>query len=561
MLASLEVWTGLLGIVVLVTFIAQRFYAPAPVLLVPVGLALSVVPGLPAVTLHPDLVLNALLPLLVYTSAVVIPWRTFRHNLRPIGLLSVGLVLFTTAGVALLGRFLFPSLPWGVLVVLGAIISPPDDVAVAVVASRLPIPRRILTILEGEGLVNDVTALTLFRYALVATAGGAISAWQVSLFFLVTLLGGILYGLAIGWLALQIRRRLHDTNLEITVSLITPFVAYLLPERLGVTGILSVVVAGIVVSAQSPRMIPAITRLRVHDLWRIVAFWLNGLLFLLLGLQMRDVSHAALGLPLSRLLLAGFGFSLLVIVLRFVWVYPVAYLSRLLIPSLRRSDPLPPPRHLFLLAYTGMRGAISLAAALAIPLSLPGGGPFPGRNLVVFITFCVILVTLVGQGLFLPLVVRLLRLAREGTRERRQESRLELETMIALARAGIRRLDALAHHQAIPAELLATLREERKSYIDELERHVGGHRHETPQRLAGLDLKLQYIEIQAERQKLMQLLEAGRIDDETLVRAERDLDLREARLQEHVFPFTGTLGDLTDELAAEAGGRAEEGNE
>lgn len=561
MFASLEVWTGLLGIVVLVTFIAQRFYAPAPVLLVPVGLALSLVPGFPVVTLRPDLVLDALLPLLVYTSAVVIPWRTFRHNLRPIGQLSVGLVLFTTAGVALLGHFLFPSLPWGVLVVLGAIISPPDDVAVAVVASRLPIPRRILTILEGEGLVNDITALTLFRYALVATAGGAISAWQVSLFFLAALLGGILYGLAIGWLALQIRRRLHDTNLEITVSLITPFVAYLVPERLGVTGILSVVAAGIVVSAQSPRMIPAITRLQVHDLWRIVAFWLNSLLFLLLGLQVRDVSHAALGMPFSGLLLAGLWFSLLVIVLRFVWVYPVAYLSRWLIPSLRRSDPLPSSRHLFMVAYTGMRGAISMAAALAIPLSLPGGAPFPGRSLVVFITFCVILVTLVGQGLFLPLVVRMLRLAREGARERRQESRLELETMIALAQAGIRRLDALARHRAIPAELIATLREERQSYIDELERHVGGHRHEAPQRLAGLDLKIHYIEIQAERQKLMQLLDAGRIDDETLVRAERDLDLREARLQEHVFPFTGTLGDLTDELAAEAGGRAEEGKE
>lgn len=532
----IALWSALLILITLVTYAAQRFSLPAPVLLVLAGLLISLLPFTPRVTLHPQLVLNAFLPLLIYTGAVTIPWHEFRRNLRPIGILSIGLVAFTACGVALLAHALLPGMPWAAAFVLGAVISPPDDVAVAVVTRRLPVPRRIVTILEGEGLINDVTALTLFRFALVAAAGGSVSATGISLVFLGALAGGIAYGLLVGWIALALRARMQDTQLEITLSLVTPFAAYLLPEHLGVTGILSVVAAGILVSAQSPRRIPAQTRLQVHRLWETVSFWLNSLLFLVLGLQLRTVAADASGVPLPRLIGYGALFSLLVIALRFVWVYPVARLTRVVFPSLRRTDPLPPSRHLFLVAYAGMRGAISMAAVLAIPLALPGGAPFPERGVIVFVTFFVVLVTLVGQGLFLPQVVRALGIDRDGLRERRRDRATALRARIAASDAGIACLDRLARDGRLPGNARDSLVREREIYRRGIARQLDGEDDAAARAVAAAAFDARRAEIGAEREALLAMLADGAIDDHVLVRIEHDLDLRESRLEDHALP-------------------------
>lgn len=548
MIAAVAVWTGLLIVIVAVTSLGQRFRVPVPLLLVLTGLVLSAVPGLPQVALNPDLVLDAVLPLLVYTSAVVIPWHEFRRNLRPIGLLSVGLVLFTTFGVALLARTLVPGMSWIAALVLGAIVSPPDDVAATAVTERLPVPRRLVIILEGEGLLNDATALTVFRFALIGAAGGAMSFWQAPLFLFGTLVGGVAYGLAVGWLALKLRERVRDTTLEITLSLITPFAAYLVPEWLGMTGIPAVVAAGLVVSAQSPRLIPAATRVQVHSLWRIVSFWLNSALFLLLGLQLPRVAGEIVGMSLTEMVRDGLLFSLLVIALRFAWVYPAAYLSRWLVPSIQRRDPLPPARHLFMIAYTGMRGAISLAAALAIPAALPSGEPFPARHLIIFVTFFVILATLLGQGLGLPYLIRRLGIDRDGLREREQESRRVLEVRAAAVKAGLARLADLKRDPAVPAELIEPLRQEREYYLHELHHHMGGRCDEVLRRLARVDWDVHRTELAAEREALLAMLREGHITDQILVQVEHDLDLREMRLQEHAF-FNAPLPEAAAESA------------
>lgn len=531
----ITLWTALLIVVTLVTYLAQRIALAEPVLLVLAGLVISLVPHVPHVILSPELVLNVVLPLLIYTGAVVVPWHDFRRNLRPIGILSIGLVGFTTCGVALLAHFLIPGMSWAPALVLGAVISPPDDVAVAIVTRRLSIPRRLLVVLEGEGLVNDVTALTIFRFALIAAAGGTVSMWTISLSFLATLAGGILYGLLVGWLALKLRQKMHDTQLEITVSLITPFVAYLVPEHFGVTGILSTVAAGVFISAQSPKGISPQTRLEAHQLWVIISFWMNNMLFLVLGLQLKSVTAEVADIALSQLAVYGALFTALVIALRFIWVYAAAYLSRWLSPSLRKTDPIPPSRHLFLVAYSGMRGAISMAAVLSIPLTSPNGQEFPHRNLIVFVTFFVILATLVGQGLLLPLVVRKLCIGEDGDREQQQDSLGELRARIAASEAGIARLHTLEREGVFPREIIEALLRERESYGREVAFHLGGQRDAELRKIALMGLEARKIEISAEREKLLEMLRGGEINEYVLIRIEHDLDLRAARLEDYAL--------------------------
>lgn len=530
MTEHIVLWAALLLVITLTTYTAQRTGLPTPVALVVAGLTMSWIPGMPHVRFDPNVVLNAVLPLLIYTGAVVVPWRELRRNLRPVGILSIGLVLFTTCGVTLLARLLFPGMPWAAAILLGAVISPPDDVAASMVMKRIPIPRRITTILEGEGLINDVTALTIFRLALVAVAGGTVSAASISLGFLATLAGGALYGWLVGWFALKLRQLLQDTHLEITVSLITPFVAYLLPEHLGVTGVLSTVVAGVYISAKSPRMISADTRMQAHQLWLVVSFWLNSVLFLALGLQFKQVTTAVVGVSLSQLILWGALFSASVILLRFIWVIPAAHVPRMVSARLRRTDPVPPLRHLVLLSYSGMRGAISMAAVLSIPTMLSDGTSFPYRDIIVFITFSVILVTLVGQGLLLPLVVRLLCVDREAIAEERDHRLKELQARIAATEAGIQTLNALEAAGHAPAAIIRTQRSEREGYLEKLKEHVKAYADENLHANIISSLRVRALEIQAERAELVRLLRDDTITDRVLIAVERDLDLREARI-------------------------------
>jgi monovalent cation/hydrogen antiporter len=518
MVTLLAATLALLALLVAASLAARRFSLQEPLLFVLTGLVVSFLPGLPTVRLHPQLVMDVFLPLLVYATAVEVPWREFRANLRPIGFLGIGLVFFTTFAIAAFAHAIVPGLEWPAAFVLGALISPPDEVAAASVLQRLPIPQRIAVILKGEGLV-------------VAAASGSFSLSHASLFFLAAAIGGTLYGYAVGWLTLRLRRFLDDPRLEVTVSLMTPFVAYLVPEHFGSTGVLAVAVAGLVVNAHSPHMISAETRLHAMPIWAMIDFLLNGILFLLLGLQVKGVVTDLPPGNLGSAVLVAASISVAIVALRFAWVYLTIY-SRWLWRT-RDGAPVEAPRrnHVFLISWTGMRGAISLAAALAIPLTLPDGSPFPARELLIFTTFAVILATLVVQGGSLPYVIRALGIEQEGAKEREAQVAREFEGRIAVIDAGIARLDELAKAGEVPEEVSVRRRHQLQHTRRTLKRQLAGQVDSESEEIAERELFASNEAVDAQRAKLLQLRSEGKIDDDIVRRIERDLDEQERRLQ------------------------------
>jgi monovalent cation/hydrogen antiporter len=374
---------------------------------------LALIPGLPSVRLAPDFVLLFVLPPVIYSSAVAMDWREFRFNLRPISLLAVGCVAFTTLATAAAAHWIL-GLSWPEGFVLGAIVSPPDALAPLSLARKMQIPRRLLVILEGEGLANDATALVLYRFAVAAVSAGVFSFDKALGAFAVITAGEILWGLAVGWLMLRVRRWVCDPSIEIMLSVLTPFVAYWPPQHLGGSGVLATVTAGLYISWNGLRFISAATRLQGVFFWRFLIYLIEGMVFLVTGLQARSLLAQSSSYSTAELVISAAVVCAVVIVARFVWTYPAIYVPRWLSPRLARRDPSPPWQWPFALAFTGIRGIVSLAAALAIPFVTERGQPFPHRDLILILTFAVILVTLVGQGLLLPTVIRAL-----GPRERR----------------------------------------------------------------------------------------------------------------------------------------------
>lgn len=527
-----EIFVGLLLTVALLAMLARKVHIPYPILFVIGGLLLSWIPGLPNVTLNPELVFLFCLPPLLFPAALFTSWRDFRANLRPISLLAIGLVLFTTVTVAYLAHY-FMHLPLAAGFVLGAIISPPDAIAATAIAERLKVPRRIVTILEGESLVNDATALVAYRFALAAVATGSFSLAHASGQFFIVGTGGILAGLAVGWLAQQFHKRVDDAPIEITVSLLTPFVAYLSAEQLGVSGVLAVVTAGLYLGRRMPELLTFKTRLQGGPVWEMVEFLLNGVVFILIGLQLPEVLHALSNrdIPIYQLLWYALFISLAVILIRMFWVFLAAYLPRLFFKSIRRRDPYPSWRHVTIIGWTGMRGVVSLAAALAIPLSIdgtPGGQSFPYRDLILFLTFIVILATLVVQGLSLPLVIRWLGVKDDGSMEKE-----EREARLKANQAALARLKEIGEYEPAKADALQRLRVEYEDHI----RQVEGAEPEsagTPLRLFSSEFeRLSHEALQVERRTILQLRNQSVISDEVLRRIQLDIDLAEARLQHH----------------------------
>src|SRR5882724_6777181 len=406
MLQSIEEILGILAAVAALALLSRKVPIPYPILLVLGGLALALIPGLPRVPLNPELVFLFFLPPLLYPTALFTSWRDFHANLRPISLLAVGLVLFTTTAVGFLAHYFIPGFPLAAGFVLGAIISPPDAIAATAIAERLHIPRRIVTVIEGESLVNDATALVALRFATAALATGAFSLGHAIVQFLFVGIGGIVVGLVIGWIAARIMKPIDDPPIEITISLLTPFVAYLPAEQLHVSGVLAVVTAGLYHGWLLPELTSSRTRLQAGPVWEMIEFLLNGFIFLLIGLQLPEVMRHLSGQSMAELFSYAAAISVAVIIIRILWVFPATYLPRLLSKSLRQRDPYPPWQYVAIVAWTGMRGVVSLAAALALPLTVEGGAPFPGRDLILFLTFCVIFATLVLQGLSLPFLIR-----------------------------------------------------------------------------------------------------------------------------------------------------------
>jgi monovalent cation/hydrogen antiporter len=475
-------------------------------------------------------VLLVLLPPIIYSAAVAMSWREFRFNLRPISLLAVGCVLFTTAATAAATHFLL-GLSWAPGFVLGAIISPPDALAPLAIARRLQAPRRLLVILEGEGLANDATALVLYRFAVAAVSVGVFSFPQAVGTFVAIVVGEILWGIGVGWLMLRLRRWVRDPRIEITLSILTPFLAYWPPQQIGGSGVLATVTAGLYISWNGLRLISAATRLQGIFFWDFLNYLIEGMVFLVTGLQARSVIAGIRGYSVSELATSAALVSAVVIAARFVWMYPATYLPRWLVPAIRRNDPSPPWQWPFALASAGVRGIVSLAAALAIPLVTEGGQPFPQRDLILFLTFSVILVTLVGQGLLLPWIIRALGLANAGHRELSADRIEERQARRQAAQTAIERFDQLALERSLSEEIANPLRAAQRARLLHIE--LKGDGGEPRGELSDIHDEIELQLIVAERRLINDLFRDGKLKDEPRRRIERELDLREARLANH----------------------------
>jgi monovalent cation/hydrogen antiporter len=505
--------------------LAQAVRVPYPILLVLGGLALGVVPGMPEIELPPDLVLVAVLPPLLYGAAFFTSLREFRANLKPIVLLAIGLVFLTMLLVAFVAHAVIPGISWPVAFVLGAIVAPTDPTAATAIAQRLGLPRRLVGVIEGESLVNDGTALVAYRYAVLAVVTGSFSFPSASGHFLLNVAGGIAVGVAVGWVIRQVRLRIDNPPVEITISILSGYFAFLPAYALELSGVLAAVSAGIYLGWHTLELTSARTRLQGIAVWEILFFVLNALLFTLIGLQLPVILDALSGRSAQSLLLYAAVVTAVVIGARFLWVFPATYLSRLRRREVLDGSVAQPWKGATVVAWSGMRGAVSLAAALALPLTTDAGTPFPNRELVIFLTFAVILGTLVLQGLTLPAVIRALRLEEDTLPEKE-----EAKARIHAAEAALARLDELVEEDWVREETAERVRGmfrfRRERFSSRFDPDTDGAIEDQSAAYQRLLREL----LDAEREAVLDLQRSGRIDDEVLRRVVRDLDLEEARL-------------------------------
>jgi monovalent cation/hydrogen antiporter len=517
----------------LTSLAARRLHIPQSIMLVVVGAAMAFAPHFPAVELHPDLVLLLLLPPLLYYSGVGMSWRGFKQNLRAIMLLAVGCVLFTAGMVAVATHWLL-HLPWAVGFVLGAVVSPPDAVAPMAIARRLPLPKRVLTVLEGEGLVNDATALILFSFAVGAVVTGGVSVTRAGEAFASIVVCEIGWGIVVAWGMLHLRRWSKDTEVEMILSLLTPFVAFWPPHFLGGSGVLAAVTAGLYTSWNGPGLISPATRLQGFFVWGLAVYIVEGVVFLLTGLQARAVMEGPDAGEWSRMIWAALITTVIVVVVRFVWVFPATYLSCWLFGGKRRGRVAPPWQETFLIGFTGIRGVVSLVAALSVP-EMIGDQGFPERDLILFVTFCVILVSLIGQGTTLPGLIRVLKLDVVGAREAAAAKRAEVAARITGIQAALNRLDELETHGAASRSVVTLRRhheDRRLDFIQTADEAIAGAPVADE---AGIQLQL----IATERASIAAQFAAGKLSDDARRRVERELDLDDARVRHAADSATG----------------------
>jgi len=517
-----ELVVVLFVVVIGLATLARRLVIPYPILLVVGGLFLGFVPGLPPVRLAPDLVFFVFLPPILWAAAFFTSFRDFRANLRPIMLLALGLVVATTAAVAVVAHAVVPGMSWAGGVALGAIVSPPDAVAAVAILRRLRIPRRVVVVLEGESLVNDASALILYRTAVAAMVTGAFSLTDALGRFGLSAVGGVAVGLAVAGIVLLALRWVSDSLSEIAVTLLAPYVAWMVAERLGLSSVLACVAGGLLFRRLFGRAVGPVTRLQGRAVWDLLVFALNGVIFILIGLQLRTLAQSVGPGELGALAWQGLLVSLAAIAIRLVWVPVASWLPRQ-IPSIGARDPMPPWRNIALVAWTAMRGVVSLAAALALPLSTADGRPLPLREQIILLTFAVILVTLVLQGLSLGPLVRWLRFPEDRTLEAE-----EIHARDRAVRAALERLEVVLGQAPGGEEQLADLR-----------RHYEDRARVIAERQAGVPLsssladavfkRARHEALSAERRTLLELRDHGAISDEVLLELERELDLEAAR--------------------------------
>jgi Na+/H+ antiporter len=500
---------------------------PYPIPLVIGGLLLGLVPGISPIQLNPDLVLLVFLPPLLYASAFFGDLRALRADARVISLTAIGLVLATTAAVALIGHELI-DLPWAMAFALGAIVSPTDPAAATAIMRRVGAPRRMVNVLEGESLFNDATALVAYKVAVAAAVGGSVSAGHTVLEFVLEAGGGIAIGLAVGWVIGQVRRRVTDVNTELTISLFSAYGAFVPADQLGVSGVLAAVTCGVYLGWKAPEISTPESRMQADGLWSVLTFLLNAALFILIGLQLRTIVDGLEGRPAGEVIGYAAAVCATVIAARFLWNFVVTFLVRAIDrrPSqvARRAS----WRNPVIGSWAGMRGAVSLAAALALPLHTDAGDPLPGRELIQFLTFTLILVTVVGQGLTLPWLIRRLGVIEDGTEEEHEEIRARL----VIARAALDRVDELESEDWTrdgTVERVRRLYEFRrrrfKIQAGKLEDEDG------IQEGSLLYQRLMHEIYASQRQALVELRNGGQISSDVMRRVERELDLEESRLE------------------------------
>jgi CPA1 family monovalent cation:H+ antiporter len=525
------VLAGLLFSVAVLVTAARVLDVPYPIFLVLGGLGLGLIPGIPNIELQPDLVLLIFLPPLLYSASFFTGLRELRQNIRPISLLSVGLVLATALAVALVAHALIDGMSWPAAFVLGAIVSPTDPVAATAIAGRLGVPRRVVTIVEGEALINDATALVAYKVAVAAVATGAFSAWHAGAQFLYAGTGGAAIGLAVGWLIAQVRERLDDPPVEITIALMSGYAAYLPAEQLGLSGVTAAVAIGLYMGSQTSRLTNSTVRMQGDAVWQILVFLLNSFLFVFIGLQLPSILHDLEGerLSTSDLIVYGSVATATVIVVRLVWTYVFAYLPHLLFHSLRERNPVPKPRNVAIIAWMGMRGAVSLAAALALPLATDAGRRFSERPVILFVVFCVILGTLVLQGLSLPWLIRRLNVEADDDDVLEQEAHARLQA----AEAALERIEALEQEEWTLGESVDRLRGiyryRRHRFAARFDDDVDDGAIEERSSAWG---RMMFAVIEAQRDAIEAMRRSGEITDEVKRNLERDLDLEESRLNE-----------------------------
>jgi monovalent cation/hydrogen antiporter len=520
---------GGLGVLVLVAAaalvagVARRLGWSAPLLAVCAGLVGSMIPGIPVVRIEPDIVLSLVLPPLLFSASLDSSFLNFRRNLRPIGLLSIGLVLFTALVLGAILYAVVPDLSLPAAIALGAIVAPPDAVAATAIGRRLGLPRRLVVILAGESLVNDATALTAYKVAVAATVGSGFSFVSATGVFVVAAAGGVVIGLAVAFVVIWTISRLRDAVLENTLMLLAPFLAFLAAEEIDASGVLAVVVAGLLIGHKLPRAATYASRLEADAVWRIIDFLLESAVFLLIGLQLRGVLERLKTWSVAQLISWAALALVITIVVRLVWVFPATYVPYRLFRRVRERSPRPPWRGILIIGWAGMRGVVSIAAAYALPPE------FPARDLVTYLTFCVVIGTLVLQGFTLPTLIR--RLGVVAEEERRSDDLAEAGAQQRAISAALGRLDELLTQDGeVPREIVDRLRDKAEVRSLAAWERLGGASAAGPETPTAAYRRLRREMLQAERDVFLRMRDEGRIDDEVLRRVQLELDLEEAMM-------------------------------
>ncbi|MBO9561380.1 MAG: Na+/H+ antiporter [Niastella sp.] len=519
---------SLLLVVSMLTMLSEKLRISYPILLVIAGLGIGFIPGVPAITLEPDLVFIIFLPPLLYAAAWNTSWNDFWRFRRPIGLLAFGLVIFTATAVAFVSNALIPGFTLSMGFLLGGIISPPDAIAATSVLQQLKVPKRITAILEGESLINDASSLIVFRFALVAITTGQFVLWKAGVDFLLVALMGTVIGLAIAHIVYVIHRFLPTTpSIDTAITLISPYLMYIAAEHFHFSGVLAVVSGGLFLSFRSHEVFSYNTRIQAVSVWETLVFLLNGVVFIMIGLELPYIIKELGETSIWDAIKYAVVISIVTIVIRVVWVFPGAYIPRAFSKKIREKEPRPDWKSVFIVAWSGMRGVVSLASALAVPITMSNGQAFPNRNLILFITFVVILFTLVLQGLSLPLLIRLLKIE-----EPESEAHHEHAIRLRLATAVLELLNKSYAEESGTIEAFVRLKERYARMADIASSRL---KEDEKTQLSGSFVpkyrQMLLEAVQVRRAELSKMARTKEFPDEMLRKREAELDLEEARLR------------------------------